>query len=133
MPAAEKHNGLYVYAILPNDWWHGFAWIPEWIDCQTADDQDPAQWGRFPDKQRREESYRRLGVFANAIVAFQSHSYVSGVGFTEVTDMFVSALPSDHGGDGPHFFFTFKVRNNGDTYVMSPVELPWLRDQDYVA
>lgn len=115
----------YVYPILPNDWWDGFIDVADWLRWDGP--QYPEWWD---DSDRKTEYVKRLNEYSTAVFAFGSHRHVAGRDDT-VIKACVSSLPSEC--SEPLHFFTFKLSHAGRTFVVSPVELPWLRDQKLLA
>jgi hypothetical protein len=108
-------NEPFVYAVSPQD----FGWEASLV----AD-----KWLRAPGP--REEVEARAKLWADAEAAVRRHPYWEDrLRESEEPWPRVSGLP--HGDDSapPVVFFTWKIDNNGTTFVVSPVRLPWLEER----
>ena len=101
---------LYVYATGPTDYWEGLLPADDWLRAPgtPSDVRD------------------RLARWGEALAAVRQHPWWDGKLQGGSWPM-VSGLPS--GEPSPHVFFTWKIENNGTTFVVSPVRLPWLEGQ----
>ena len=110
---------MYAYHIAPID----FGWenLPTVADVARKLGAETAAATAM--KQRNAEPILEVSEFLLAWQAARDRAYTVGWEGDFRGDPVVFWLPVD---DGFRFGFAFKQENNGSTFVISPVPMPWL-------
>lgn len=124
MHGTHKHDPIYAYQLNPIDFWAGWTKAKkavrpvhfgpgEFIEAEL-DLIDPEVW----------ERQWNLAQAAAAKVGWEGD--VRG-------EPYVIGLPEDGAisGGGGRFIIGWKQDNNGTTFVVSPVRLPWLEEENH--
>ncbi|CQR73322.1 hypothetical protein SOV_51050 [Sporomusa ovata DSM 2662] len=99
----------FIYTLNPTDYFVGFMTEREALDAEKGDIEDG------------EEILKQKIEIAKKL--FREHTCWEGDG-----EVYISGLPGRNSNNYPEIFVIIKQRNNGSTFLCSPVELPYLEE-----
>ena len=109
----KQTRRLWTYEMAPIDGWPAFTQASQWL---AADDvYDPCLEGM-----RDQEREERVTLILDAVLALQRHTNWEGDG-----KWFVVSLP-DGDESFPETMLIVKQFNNGTTFAVSTIQIPWL-------
>ncbi len=113
----------YLYEMPPTDWFEGFLHFGEYINNLKAGILDKiVDYGSIVQafKLLDEAFYIAFGTPNGSSLSVQETFHLS-------FGPFISAIPGDDGCES-FLLITFKIQNNGTTYLLSPIEIPKLAE-----
>lgn len=109
---------MFAYVREPIDHWLGWMTEDQYCLQVRADSRD---------SKIAEKSIRKYK-------AFRGRAYALGMKADWDGDInegpFIAGLPTNRTADDGHIMIGWKQSNNGTTYIVSPLKLPWLEDRE---
>lgn len=103
-------RGMFVYDIAPIDHWDGWTHVDDFKFKNDENECDGYTFKQF----NRDLS---LGKDAARSIGWEGDMIVGPM---------LSGIPQMDGNHWPHIMIGWKQKNNGTTFILSPIHLPWL-------
>lgn len=107
-----KTKKLYVYCLPPIDYWIGWQDVESWL---LREDVEGSY--EIPEYTKMFEAGKRLA---------KEIGWAGDI----CEGPFITGLPPHWGEHTSDFIIGWKDDDNGTTYIVSPRELPWLKEED---